>query len=96
MPHSPRTGPVTHHVAARLRDLRERAGLSTPELARRLTASGWPTTQPTVTKTEMGQRRIDVEELAALALVLGVRPADLLPPAPPDAREDGTPKEKEK
>ncbi|MET7639338.1 helix-turn-helix transcriptional regulator [Streptomyces sp. NPDC005438] len=77
-------GPYTRHVAATIRDLRERAGLNTTELARRLTAAGRPIHQTTVSRIESGSRAITVDDVAAFAAVFGVRPAALLPGDPED------------
>ncbi|MCX5419949.1 helix-turn-helix transcriptional regulator [Streptomyces sp. NBC_00078] len=71
-------------MAETIRDLREQAGLSTTEVARRLTEAGRPTHQTTMTRLESGNRAITVDDVAALAAVLGVRPAALLPGMPQD------------
>ncbi|MFF8963531.1 helix-turn-helix domain-containing protein [Streptomyces globisporus] len=81
-------GATTRHVGHTVRDLRERQGISTTVLAERLTALGRRIAQSGVTRLEAGQRRIDVDDLTALAAVLGVRPASLLPSGGPDAPED--------
>ncbi|MFF0704991.1 helix-turn-helix domain-containing protein [Streptomyces tendae] len=86
--HERAPGPYTRHVAETIRDLRVRAGLTTTEVARRLTEAGRPTHKSTVSRIESGTRAISVDDLAALAAVLGVRPAALLPrdvPADPCA-----------
>ncbi|MCP9990022.1 helix-turn-helix transcriptional regulator [Streptomyces albogriseolus] len=57
--------------------------MSTTVMAERLTALGRRISQSGVTRLETGQRRIDVDDLTALASVLGVRPARLLPAGPP-------------
>ncbi|MFJ7242839.1 helix-turn-helix domain-containing protein [Streptomyces olivaceus] len=75
-------GDTTRHVGRTVRDLRERHGISTTALAERMTALGRRITQSGVTRLETGQRRIDVDDVAALAAVLGVRPAALLPRTP--------------
>ncbi|WP_334665855.1 helix-turn-helix transcriptional regulator [Streptomyces cyaneofuscatus] len=75
-------GDTTRHVGRIVRDLRERQGISTTAMAQRLTALGRRISQSGVTRLETGQRRIDVDDLAALAAVLGVHPAALLPAAP--------------
>jgi transcriptional regulator with XRE-family HTH domain len=72
-------GPYTKHVAATVRDLRQRAGLTTAQLARLLTETGRPTHQTTATRLESGDRAITVDDLEALARVFGIRPAALLP-----------------
>jgi transcriptional regulator with XRE-family HTH domain len=48
-------------------------------MAERLTALGRRISQSGVTRLETGQRQITVDDLTALAAVLGVRPASLLP-----------------
>ncbi len=61
-------------LIVRLRALRERAGLSQAELARR---SGVP--QPTISRLEAGAGAVRLEHLALLAAALGIkRPGDLL------------------
>jgi transcriptional regulator with XRE-family HTH domain len=42
---------------------------------------GRPVYKSTVINVELGRRRVDVDDLLALAVVLGVGPADLLAPA---------------
>ncbi|MFF9087745.1 helix-turn-helix domain-containing protein [Streptomyces sp. NPDC014991] len=76
-------GDTTRHVGLTVRDLRERQGISTTVMAERLTALGRRIAQSGVTRLEAGQRRIDVDDLTALAAVLGVRPASLLPSGAP-------------
>ncbi|MDQ1039435.1 transcriptional regulator with XRE-family HTH domain [Streptomyces sp. V3I8] len=75
-------GDTTQHVARTVRDLRERQGISTTVMAERLTARGRRISQSGVTRLETGQRQITVDDLTALAAVLGVRPAALLPATP--------------
>ena len=54
-----------------LRVYRERAGLTQDELADKLSDSlGWHKTQ--ISKVERGERRIDVFEVRAICLALGV------------------------
>lgn len=72
-------GPTTQHVAATVRHLRQESGIPTTALARRLAALGHPISQSGVTRLETGQRHITVDDLATLAAVLGVQPAELLP-----------------
>jgi transcriptional regulator with XRE-family HTH domain len=69
-------------VAATICDLRRDLGLSTTEVARRLTDAGRPTHQTTVSRIESGTRAVTVDDVAAFAAVLGVRPASLLPDVP--------------
>ncbi len=61
---------------ARIRELRERAGLSQDQLA--VLAN---TSQPQIDRLEKGGRRVTIEWLLRLASALGCAPADLLPDA---------------
>ncbi|MFJ6852175.1 helix-turn-helix domain-containing protein [Streptomyces sp. NPDC091271] len=72
-------GPTTRHVAASIRQLRTEFGMSTTTMAGRLEALGHPISQSGVTRLETGQRQITVDDLTAVATVLGVVPAALLP-----------------
>ena len=66
-------------TANRLRDLRERAGLTMQALADRIGTSA-----PQINKLEKGERRLTVDWMARLAQGLGVEIRDLLPePAEP-------------
>ncbi|MGI5274883.1 helix-turn-helix domain-containing protein [Nonomuraea sp. CA-218870] len=74
-------GPSGAHVAANLRRLRGVRGLSTSQLSKLLSDHGRPIQQSGITRMEKGDRKIDVDDLVALAVVLGVNPnALLLPP----------------
>jgi transcriptional regulator with XRE-family HTH domain len=61
-------------VGARLRALREAAGLSQAQLAQRMHDAGHPWWQPTVSKVESGQRAVPSDEMRAVSEVLGVAP----------------------
>ena len=74
-------GPVGGHVAANVKRLRESLPLTTEQLAERTTNYGRPMRGNTITKIEKGQRRVDVDDLAALALALETRPDALLLPS---------------
>ena len=71
---------LTGELAARLRDLRRRQGISARELAIRCAQVGMPSlTRSTIAKIEAGVRNfVTVEETAALAAALNVHPSDLL------------------
>lgn len=75
-------GPTGRRVAAAIRRFRrgEQQDISTAELSRRLTALGQPIPDTGITKTEQGTRRVDVDDLVALSLALGVTPNTLLLP----------------
>ncbi len=66
--------------AVRIRRVARR--MAQAELGRRMASLGHPWKAATVSLSERALRRITVDELAALALVLGARPADLLDPGP--------------
>lgn len=71
----------------RIRELRERAGLSQEKLAERLNTS-----QPQVLRLETGQRRLTIDWAKRIARAVGVDWRELDSPAPaPDARHPETP-----
>ena len=72
-------GIVGERVAAALKRLRR--GTSTYELSRQLADIGWQIRPNGLTRVENGERRVDVDDLLALAVVLGVSPNRLLLPA---------------
>lgn len=65
-------------VAARIRRIRERNGLNLQDLSDRLAPLGRPILPSGLSKIEMGNRRVDVDDLTALAAALGTIPNDLL------------------
>lgn len=67
-------------VAANVRRLRAQRGLTTQQLAERLEGLGRPILANAITKIEQGRRRVDVDDLMALAIALGVTPNALLLP----------------
>jgi transcriptional regulator with XRE-family HTH domain len=85
-------GPAARLVAANLKHIRQERGLGFAELARRLDAAGHHVADTALMKTENGTRRATVDDLAALAVALGVTPNRLLlPPADGSGPEDGEP-----
>jgi transcriptional regulator with XRE-family HTH domain len=78
--HAKEPGPSSLRVAANLRRIRQERGLSYAELARRLAALGHPILDTGIIKIEKGERRIDVDDLVALAVALGTTPNRLLLP----------------
>jgi transcriptional regulator with XRE-family HTH domain len=76
-------GPIGTAVAANIERLRESQNLSYAELSRRLDELGRPIAPLGLTRIRDSQRRVDVDDLVALALALDVSPATLL--LPPDA-----------
>lgn len=63
---------VARAFATTVRELRKARGWSQDELARRLSANGFAMHQTTVAKLEGGTRPTSVDEVAALAVLLGV------------------------
>ena len=80
MEHHESAAPV-ETITRRVREARNRKGMTAQELADRLKASGIPWDRGTVTKLETGRRQsVTVVELLALARVLDVSPLHLLVP----------------
>jgi transcriptional regulator with XRE-family HTH domain len=73
-------GPIGTAVAANIEGLRESQNLSYAELSRRLTELGRPIAPLGLTRIRDHQRRVDVDDLVALALALDVSPVTLLLP----------------
>ncbi|HZR53647.1 MAG TPA: helix-turn-helix transcriptional regulator [Streptosporangiaceae bacterium] len=73
-------GPISIRTAENLRRIRLERGLSYAELARRLARIGHPILDTGLLKIEKGDRRVDVDDLVALALALGVTPNRLMLP----------------
>lgn len=67
-------------VAANVRRIRERKGLSTYQLATELKKVGRPIAASAIGKIERAERRVTVDELMALAVVLDINPSTLLFP----------------
>jgi transcriptional regulator with XRE-family HTH domain len=80
-------GEVGHTVKAQVRRLREQRGLSLQALSERLETVGRPILPSGLSKIEAGTRRVDVDDLVALAEALGTAPDDLL--TAPDALPKG-------
>lgn len=73
-------GPTGAQLAENLRRIRGERGLSTARLSELLQAVGRPIQPTGITKIEKGERKVDVDDLLALAAVLRVSPATLLLP----------------
>jgi transcriptional regulator with XRE-family HTH domain len=69
-------GPTAGRVAANLRHLRGSVTLS--ELSQRMAKAGRPILPSGLSKIEQGDRSVDVDDLMALAVALGVSPNRLL------------------
>lgn len=72
-------------VAANVRRHRERMGLGFAQLSRELIKAGRDIPPLGIGRIESGERRVDVDELTALAAAFGVCPATLLMPEVADA-----------
>ncbi|WFR72938.1 helix-turn-helix transcriptional regulator [Prescottella defluvii] len=77
-------GAAGQSVASNLRRLREDANLTYAELGRRLETVGRPIPTLGLRKIESFERRVDADDLVALALALDVSPATLLMPLSED------------
>ena len=75
-------GPTAARVATNVRALREARRLELTHLSERLERLGQPIGVPALSRLETGKRRVDVDDLVALALALDVSPARLLLPPP--------------
>lgn len=73
-------GLIARTVGNAVRERREELGLTYAQLARRLAKAGQTVPTLGLRNIEAGVRRVDVDELVALALVLDVSPATLLMP----------------
>lgn len=83
----PPIGAVGRNVIANIEQLRHFRGLSFRGLSERLGAIGRPILPSALHMVSQGKRRVDADDLVALAQVLGVSPADLL--SPPSDEEIG-------
>lgn len=76
---------ITHeHVAANLRAARQAIGMDVRTAARLMTDAGRKLSASGISKIENGDRRVDVDDLTALAYVFRTTPAAILTP-PADA-----------
>jgi transcriptional regulator with XRE-family HTH domain len=71
-------GPVGRRLAANLRQIRAQRRVTTADLSEVLSDLGRPILPTGITKTEMGVRRVDGDDLVALAAGLDVTPSRLL------------------
>lgn len=72
-------GPVSERVAANVKALRKaRGNMTLDDLAGRLRELGHPILKSGLSKIESGERRVDVDDLVALAIALQVTPNRLL------------------
>ncbi|MET9362196.1 helix-turn-helix transcriptional regulator [Streptomyces sp. NPDC006632] len=81
-------GPTAATVAKNVKRLRDRRGLSIYGLSELLRAAGRPITPAAVGKIERQQRQVTVDDLAALAVILGVSPSALLVPLTSSSKDE--------
>lgn len=74
-------------TARNIERLRTKLGVSQRRLAARLTEMGRPMPGTALSKIERGERRVDVDDLVAIAVALGVTPSTLLLPDVADGTE---------
>ena len=74
-------GPTGEHVAQTVGKFREARNLGYAALSRRLAALGRKIPPLALRRIEAGERRVDVDDLVALAVALDVTPLALLLPA---------------
>src|ERR1700756_1854911 len=74
-------------VRTNIKRLRKTQGLTLRDLAHRMEQVVRPMGHNTISEIERGARRVDVDDLIALAAALGVSPVTLLMPLPNDADE---------
>ena len=74
-------GPTAQAVAEAVRRHRDRMGWGYARLSRELTKIGRDIPPLGLGRIESGTRRVDVDDLTALAVVFGVSPVSLLMPA---------------
>lgn len=78
-----RKGPIAERVAESVRTHRTRRGLSHRQMSARMREVGHPILPSGIARIEDGTRRVDVDDLVALALALRVPLAVLLLPGAP-------------
>jgi len=73
-------GPVSERVAENVRRIRTEGRLTLDDVARAMGDLGRPIHKSGLSKIESGERRVDADDLVALALALGVNASALLLP----------------
>jgi transcriptional regulator with XRE-family HTH domain len=79
-------GPISGYVVENVKRLRAERKWSLAELSQEMGKAGRPTLSSGLHRLEQGKRRIDVDDLVALAAAFGVSPITLL--LPPVSRGD--------
>jgi 8-oxo-dGTP pyrophosphatase MutT (NUDIX family)/transcriptional regulator with XRE-family HTH domain len=81
-------GSVGRYVIENLKQLREERRLAYTELSARLEQLGRPIPTLGLSRIENGKRRVDADDLVALAIALGVNPSALLLPRSTGAEDE--------
>lgn len=77
---TPLTGPIGEQVVRNVENLRQARGLSLQALSARLAELGRPILPSVLHRLSQGRRRVDSDDLVALAIALRVNPSALLLP----------------
>jgi transcriptional regulator with XRE-family HTH domain len=80
-------GATGEAVRKNIRDIRDRKGMSAPELSVRLKKLNRGIPPLGIHRIEVGDRRVDVDDLVAFAVALDVSPVTLLMPADVDVTD---------
>jgi transcriptional regulator with XRE-family HTH domain len=80
-------GATGEAVRVNVASVRKQRGLTLRDVSDRLAQIGHPMAHNTVSEIERGARRVDVDDLTALAVALGVSPISLLLPGMPGAED---------
>lgn len=74
----PAVGDLSRRTATTIRALRTQRGITHVELSRRLAEAGRPIPVVGLSRIENHKRRLDVDDVAAIAAALGVDPGQLV------------------
>lgn len=74
-------GPTNRTVGENVRRVRSQLGMTQADVVRTLDANGHPIPLSSIGRIESGDRRVEVDDLLALSIALGVSPLALLLPA---------------
>jgi len=66
----------------RMREERERRGISQRDMVQRLADLGHPMAQPAITRIESGKRKVSLDEAVLIAVALDMAPEQLYAPGP--------------
>lgn len=81
------TGPTGETVRTNIASIRKQRGMTLRGLSDVMSTIGWPMSNSTLSQIENGSRRVDVDDLVAIAIALDVSPNGLLMPSGFDSNE---------